>query len=242
MIEIKMVFYNDYEDENKIKHNHLIAAKAKPFVTGALILDSFHLGTTQILTKECGLLPPQIHVPEMNPSIYEEIARQQLCQTYNMTMRECLSKLDAEAWKTINVAYFDYMGTVEGNESRRIYPLGDMDYFLGKSPQKMLVFACTFCLRNPFGLFKEYKGRSLEQISQEFLKPLFQYTQWRVKYKHECSYSREQRGRRTSVMGFFIYVLVKDTTLDPDDVSFIIKKGCYSGYYPERVKKCDKIN
>ena len=128
--------------------------------------------------------------------------------------------------------YFDYLGTIEGNQTEGHYPLEDIRAFLQWSPQKRLIFATTFCCRAGQGVFDD-RASINEQNVKDFLEPLFKWTQWKiVDSPLSIQYHREKKKSKTANMIFYLYVLEKDQSLNPNDAVFIYDKENkrFSGY------------
>lgn len=142
--------YNPFvrsKDKNKLYVNKLLKELSKKhnrFRGNALILDSEKLITLKHL-KEAGFRDEHIHIP--NPYVYDKI-RKYHTYTYNWLLSEYLDK-HLENSKKYSLAFFDYMATLDGNKTTKIFPKEDIDtYFKKKMPADNSIFAITISMRN----------------------------------------------------------------------------------------------
>jgi hypothetical protein len=129
---------------------------------------------------------------------------------------------------SISVAYFDFMSTVTGSQTRTDgLPLEDMHRFLGfHASRTRLVLGCTFSVR----MTKDTRSASCEShIVQDYLRPLFQYHQYAVLQQHSRTY---RRGGMGTCMVFAAFVLQKDEAIQPSTAKFVLTADGqhYEGY------------
>ena len=212
--------YKDTRDYKKDINNILIVYYSKKYLnkcTGALILDGPLLNTTKtLILSKVVVNSNKIHVPQFNKNDYCKIKKQNLCKVNLCSMEEYINELSDIELQSINLCYFDYMGSIEGNKTNDLFPLEDMYKFLLNNHQSKLIFACTFSTRSYHGLFED-RTKMSEQMNTDFLLPLFKSTQWAIidQIKPHC-----YRRKSSASMVFYLYVLKKDYTINPDLVEY----------------------
>ena len=227
--------YADFTSVEKYANNQTIiqfAIKYLKKITGVILLDSYLLGSTNAFLETKLVSKKDIHVPQLNKTEYDLIAKQKKCRSRHCSMEAYLSDLSDKDFDSLNVCYFDYMGSIEGCSSSDSFPLEDMQIVLRSSNQKRIVLATTFsCRSGPKGKFEDRKTVA-EQNEKDFLFPLFQHTQWKVIEQTQPKvYKRE---KRSAPMIFSVYVLEKDTKISAKKANFIVDtKGRFTGYRAE---------
>jgi hypothetical protein len=235
--------YRDIESSIKTHNNELIVTYCKNYLTectGALVLDGPEARTTNALLNN-GIVKKRktVHVPQNDERDYREIKKRNICKVKKCSIGEYIEKMDEKDIQSINLCYFDYMGCISGNKTKDTYPLEDMCSFLTKSTQDKIVFACTFSRRAKKPSFISAE----EYIIGYFLKQLFIYSQRKIIDSQIISYSGSlsNRGKQKSVNGkgspmlFCLFVLERDLTIDPTNVTFICNDDGYIGYRPSIV-------
>lgn len=77
-----------------------------PQITGALLLDSYQLRSSDVFLTT-GILPPnKIHVPQIDWKTYLSIAQSGKCQTQYLSMDQYLMELSEEQFQEIQCLLF----------------------------------------------------------------------------------------------------------------------------------------
>jgi len=132
------------KDKNKIYVNNVLKEFASIHNRNkgkAIILDSEKLFTTKKLL-EIGMKSKNILIP--NPYVYEKIVKKHPT-SFNCLLGDLLVSEKINP-KTVSVAFFDYMSTLEGN--KEVHPKTDIkNYFYNHLPKNNSIFGITISLR-----------------------------------------------------------------------------------------------
>lgn len=152
-----------------------------------------------------------------------------MCTAFNGSMYELLCHLDeVDKLKYVYMVYFDFMCTPRGNPSKGIFPIEDIWFYLSNNGNDQVVIAMTFSMR-----MKKYGENMLDHIITDFVKPCITYSQYRIiETPIEKIY---KRTKNSQPMVFLLYVLLRDTSIDPLSVDFFVEDGRKPGYMEEDI-------
>jgi len=173
--------YNSSNPQIKIKINNFIAERSK-LIDNAMVLtlDSWDLKTASS-AKNAYVL-----VPNLTPSCFQEM-KIQITKKKLQNVHLCLSTLNSILERfpmdtfSVDIAYFDYCATLNGNKKQKVYPKNDIDlYFRKRIAAITSFFILTVCQRQ--------KGGNVKQECKEYVKKIAECHGYNVTVSDEQRY------------------------------------------------------
>jgi hypothetical protein len=154
--------YKDRKDR-KLSLNNKLLIGARRFLRSdmdhMIALDGQMTGTTKVFhswVKSIWL--PQIH-DETSDVMQQSLSkgRYRKARVVRSTLNSFMQQ-NIRVTESVNVAYFDYMGTILGNKTLNIFPLDDIALLLRTTRRDKLVLGLTVCRRRSIegDMFTDY--------------------------------------------------------------------------------------
>jgi hypothetical protein len=216
-------YHGNYSNKKDINNKLFAKHVTQCLPSGnSLVLDDTDCLTSHTLIKY-GVPANNIFAAQINSNKIKLMKKHNVCKVYNGSVNNVMHRIQNVIAET-NAIYLDYNGTATGNKTTGMFPLEDMSYFLDNTKQKQLIVAVTFCSRSVYKKFPNRKSMC-EQITKDYLKPLFKYNQYKCEILESNRYVSN-----SAPMFFVIFRLIKDPQINSDNVEFVIEHGKFHGY------------